>query len=121
MPDSISAPEGLKDAGRALWASYADYQLRPDERVHLRNACRTADMVAALESRWVEQGCPDVTTGSMGQEVIHPLIGELRMQQDALDRAIARIKLPDDAAEGPAESSSDKARRAAMARWSKGA
>lgn len=114
-------PEGLNDAGRALWSSYADYQLRPDERVHLLNACRTADMIAALDARWVELGCPDVTTGSMGQEVIHPLIGEKRQQQDALDRAIARIKLPDDAADAPVESSSDKARRAAMARWSKGA
>lgn len=114
-------PEGLNDAGRELWKSYGELVLRPDERVHLRNACRTADMIAALESRWVEQGCPDVTTGSMGQEVIHPLIGELRMQKDALDRAIARIKLVDDVSDAPQESSSDKARRAAMARWSKGA
>lgn len=118
---SKDLPAGLHDAGAALWSSYADYELRPDERVHLMNACRTADMIAALDARWVELGCPDVTTGSMGQEVIHPLIGEKRQQQDALDRAIARIKLPDAESGAPVESASDKARRAAVARWSRGA
>lgn len=107
-------PKSLQDAGKALWSSIADrYVLRADEIARLEHACRTADMVAMLEAAWVEKGCPTETTGSMGQEVIHPLIGELRSQRAALDGALVRLKLPDD----ESEESGNQQRDAANSRW----
>ncbi|WP_310962139.1 hypothetical protein [Nocardioides terrisoli] len=113
-----TAPADLSDAGRAVWDSIASrYALRPDEVARLHAACRTADMVASLEAAWSERGCPMITTGSMGQEVIHPLIGELRAQRSALDGALTRLKLPDDEGGGVAV---NQQRDAANSKWSTG-
>jgi hypothetical protein len=91
------APEGLQRAGKAVWSSIAaKYELRADELHRLEGICKTADMIASLEGVWVEKGCPTETKGSMGQEIIHPLIGELRAQRAAFDAALVRLKLPDD-------------------------
>ena len=122
MP-AIDPPETLGDAGKALWKrGAAQYGLRPDECAILEDACATTDMVTALEAAWVEAGRPMVSEGSMGQEVIHPLIGEMRAQRAYRDAALARLKLPDaPAAGGKSESSSGKARKAAAARWANGA
>ena len=74
-----SAPDGLSKAGEALWDSIAGkYELRPDEQATLLGAARAADMIAALREAWDDAGRPMLTRGSMGQDVIHPLIGELR-------------------------------------------
>lgn len=116
-------PKGLQDAGKAVWESIASkYALRPDEMHRLEGVCKTADMIAKLEEVWVENGCPTETKGSMGQEVIHPLIGELRAQRAAYDAALVRLKLPDEPAGGAGEGDgSTKARKAAAARWDRGA
>jgi hypothetical protein len=91
-----AAPETLDDAGVAMWESIASkYALRPDEVHRLEAACRTADMVARLEEAWAERGYPMVSSGSMGQEVIHPIIGELRAQRAALNTKLIALKLPD--------------------------
>lgn len=114
---SIPAPKSLADAGRVLWESIASkYALRPDEVHRLEAACKTADMIAALEAAWVEKGCPTETRGSMGQEVIHPLIGELRAQRAALDATLVRFKFPDDETGAPANQQRD----AANSRWATG-
>ena len=95
---SIPAPSDLTEAGRALWDSIAGkYELRPDERATLLGACRAADMIAALREAWDADGRPMLTKGSMGQDVIHPLIGELRSQESQKAALLARLKLPDDA------------------------
>lgn len=119
---NLDAPPNLHDAGQALWASVTSkgYVLRPDELARLESVCKTADMIARLEDVWAEAGFPSITSGSMGQEVIHPLIGELRAQRAALDGALVRLKLPDVGAE-PADDGSVKARKAAAARWDRGA
>lgn len=122
MP-TIKPPNDLADAGKAFWSDVTSrYDLRPDELRVLVQACKTLDMIAKLEAKWVERGEPDLSEGSMGQEVIHPLIGELRAQRAAFERLRAALKLPDVSAEpAPAEDASAKARRAAAARWSRGA
>ena len=119
----MPAPRELSKAGRALWllVGKGNYVLRPDEQSVLLSACKTADMIERLESAWVDAGCPMVSTGSMGQEVIHPLVGEIRAQRAAHARLLAQLKLPDSGEAAPAESASEKARRAAVARWSRGA
>ena len=59
------APEGLGEAGRALWSMIAGpYVLDPDEVVLLAKACRQADIVGALEA---EVGDELMVTGSKGK------------------------------------------------------
>lgn len=90
-------PAALGEAGIRLWDSIAGkYALRPDEESTLLGAARAADMVAALYAAWDESGKPMLTKGSMGQDVIHPLIGELRAQESQQAALLARLKLPDD-------------------------
>ncbi len=108
-------PDGLAEAGSALWSSIAGkYELRPDEKSVLQRACETADMIATLDKAWDDLGRPFMTKGSMGQDVIHPLIGERRAQTAAQARLLAQLKLPDDAA-GPAVNAQ---RTGGQTRWS---
>ena len=119
----VSPPSTLGDAGKALWESVAGkYGLRPDEHAILEDACATTDMLSALEKAWVDEDRPMVSEGSMGQEVIHPLIGEMRAQRAYRDAALARLKLPDAPAKGKnGLTGSGKARKTAAARWANGA
>lgn len=115
---TIPAPGDLADAGVALWDSIAGkYALRPDELARLAAVCRTADTTSFLEKAWIDLGRPMITKGSMGQEVIHPLIGELRSQRAALDAALARLRLPDDADDAAAV---NQQRDAANSKWATG-
>lgn len=122
MP-TVKPPSTLSAAGKALWKSVTSkYVLRPDEAAILEDACAAADVIAALDAAWDEDGRPMTTKGSMGQLVIHPLIGEIRQQRAFRDQALARLKFSDD--EAPAAGVDDvtsKARKAAVARWSRGA
>lgn len=121
MP-KVKAPSTLGKAGKALWVSVTDvYSLRADELAVLEDACAATDMIAALNERWMADGAPSLTRGSMGQEVIHPMIGEIRAQRAFRDQALARLKLPDESASGSESDTSSKARAAAVARWTRGA
>lgn len=112
-------PTSLETAGKALWSGVvAKYTLRVDELAVLESACKTVDTIAALDKAWADLGKPFITTGSMQQEVIHPLIGEKRTQQAALARLLGQLKLPDDAAPGVVP---NQARSAADTRWKHGA
>lgn len=111
-------PDHLGDAGTALWKSIAPkYVLRPDEFARLEAACRTADAIAMLEEAWRESGYSMTSRGSMGQEVIHPLIGELRTQRSALASLLAGLKLPDDES---GEAGVNQQRDAANSKWATG-
>jgi hypothetical protein len=57
------------------------------------------------------------TKGSMGQLVIHPLIGELRAQRSARAALLRQLKLPDDAS---GEVATNQNRDAANASWQPG-
>ena len=113
-----SAPSELSKAGKALWKSIAGkYELRPDEKATLLGAARAADMIAALREAWDADGRPMLTKGSMGQDVIHPLIGELRSQESQKAALLARLKLPDD----PGVPETNQNRSAAQSSWAPGA
>lgn len=113
------APATLSDAGKALWGDVVkSYDLRVDELAVLESACKTADMIAILDKAWDELGKPFMTRGSMGQDVIHPLIGERRTQQAALARLLGLLKLPDEASGAVG---TNPARAAAATRWKHGA
>lgn len=115
----IEAPKTLDAAGKALWARVVPaYTLRVDELAVLEAACKTADMIATLDKEWDALGKPFLTRGSMGQDVIHPLIGELRAQQSQLAKLLGLLKLPD---EVTGAVGANPARAAAATRWKHGA
>jgi hypothetical protein len=111
-------PKSLHGEGIGLWRSISSkFQLRPDEYARLEAAAKVADMLGLLESQWVERGSPMVTKGSMGQEVIHPLIGEIRQQRMSFAALLAGLKLPDEVEDGGAVP--NQHRQAIQARWAK--
>ena len=117
MP-TVKPPKSLKAAGSALWESVASkYVLRSDEVTRLEQACKTADVLMMLEDAWDALGYPMVSVGSMKQEVIHPLIGEIRTQRTSLAALLAGLKLPDD--ESGAEPVNQQ-RDAANSKWATG-
>lgn len=82
-------PKGLGPAGRALWrAVTGDYELEQHELVLLEQACRTADMVAALAAA-VDDG--PLTTG---EGRIRPEVVEARQQRIVLARLLAALRVP---------------------------
>ena len=111
-------PAGIGKAGSKVWkAITSKYELRADELVTLEDVCAATDMIDELESEWRDEGKPMTTSGSMGQKVIHPLIGELRAQRAARNALWRQLKLPDDPA-GDGEEESNQHRGAAQSRWS---
>lgn len=117
---AAKAPTGLQVEGRKFWRSIATkYELRPDELMTLEQACKTIDLIGAMERE--QEGQPATAKGSMGQEVIAPRLDLIRHNRTLLNTLIKSLKLPaDDAGTQQAmQSRSDAARAAARARWSK--
>lgn len=111
---SKNPPDDLQDAGSALWVEIASkYELRPDERAILHDACRMRDLEAAVLSAWGDAGRPMMTIGSQG-EAIHPLIREFRDLATKLTTLLAKLKLPDEVAGAPVNQQRD----AANSKWS---
>ena len=114
-PVGPKAPIGLGKSGKAQWSSIAgSYKLRADEFTILEGACWAADMIVMLRVAWIDAGSPTETKGSMGQQVIHPLIGEMRTQQAAQAALLQKLKLPD-ADDVPV---ANQHRSAANSKWS---
>jgi hypothetical protein len=112
------APEGLGAAGAKLWVGIAGkYELRPDELRVLEDAAFEADVIGILRDGMVGQSL--VVRGSQGQDVIHPLISELRQHRSTLASLVRQLKLPEDDSEAAAGERSATMRGVANARWSK--
>jgi hypothetical protein len=112
------APSGLLAGGRKLWREVAkDHQLRPDQYRILFEACCEADLIDRLQADLKDT--PTTTRGSMGQEVAHPILSELRQHRGTLNTLIKGLALED------TDTSAVDARRAtregatalARARW----
>ncbi|MCW2601856.1 MAG: hypothetical protein JWM02_3685 [Frankiales bacterium] len=111
-------PAGLGSAGSTLWRSVASkYELRADEVAVFADACRTADMIAVMEAGL--EGQPLMVRGSQGQDVINPLISELRQYRAAKASLLRQLKLPDEGSSDVGGELSAKNRAAANARWSR--
>lgn len=114
-------PAGLGHAGKALWRRIAsevdgdDLELRSDELLILEQAARQADTLATLEAAL--EGAPLVVRGSMGQDVAHPLLAEVRLGRAQLAQLLGRLNLGK-AEAAPQTPRTASARRAAQARWS---
>lgn len=118
MPSKTTAPKDLGKGGRRVWRSVTSkYELRVDELVLLEDACRITDMIDSLDEAWADDGRPMTTRGSMGQLVIHPLIGEIRAQRMARNALWRQMKLPDDPT---GEAPTNQNRSAANASWQPG-
>lgn len=85
-------PTGLAKTGRALWrAVLDDYDLTEPEQTMLREACRTADLIDALQNTLDAEGIMGET--SQGRRV-HPAAVELRQQRITLARLWAALRVP---------------------------
>lgn len=118
-----TAPRELGKGGRRLWNSIKSqgYILRPDEVRVLEDACREADLIDDIQSAWkaAKDRAEFMVKGSMGQQVINPLVAELRQHRATLAGLLARLKLPDTQAgsAGTESTRGDQQRAAANARW----
>jgi hypothetical protein len=113
---AITTPSGLGQAGGLLWADISSkYSLRADELRVLEDAAREADLIATLDAGMAGQDL--LVRGSQGQQVINPLISELRQHRGTLASLLRQLKLPDESVS--AEARSTAARAAANARWSR--
>jgi hypothetical protein len=118
MSEKYPCPDSLGEVGTALWEKIvADYDLRADELTTLEDACAASDTVAILDKMWRELGRPVITTGSMGQEVEHPLIGSIDKQRKSRNALWRQLKLPDLDADSPSQNQN---RDAANASWQPG-
>src|SRR4051794_20787006 len=92
---AVKAPEppsGLRKSGRALWrAVLRDYELDEHETTILREACRTADSLDALQGLVDSDGLMSET--SQGPRV-HPALVEARQQRVTFARLLTALRIP---------------------------
>ncbi|MBT1171284.1 hypothetical protein [Bifidobacterium sp. SO4] len=84
----------IKDGkGQRLWRDLtAKWEFTEEEYRLLESACYTADRIT-LERR--EIGDKLTVEGSMGQIVAHPLLAQLRADEEHLAKLLARIEMPE--------------------------
>lgn len=117
-PKTPPPPTGLASGGRALWREVAKtHPLRADHRRILTDCCFEVDLIDALQDAL--EGAPKTVRGSQGQEVIHPLISELRQHRTTLNTLLRALQLAD--SDTSAVDASRSARQSAIglarARW----
>lgn len=111
-------PKGIGAAGKALWDDVTgSYELRADEKRVLEDACRERDLIKRLEDALA--GAELVVRGSMGQDVINPLVSELRQHRATCAALLRQLKLPDSDGSDQGGALSAKNRAAAQARWAR--
>jgi hypothetical protein len=77
------APTGLGARGRALWREVQrDFVLDAVEVELLHQLCATADRCDAIAAELKDQ--PLMTSGSVGQPRVNPLLGALREEEKCL-------------------------------------
>jgi hypothetical protein len=109
------APAGLGAAGRGLWRRVLDeFDLNGAERELLVEACRTSDVLAAIDAALA--GARLTVEGSTGQPRPHPLLAEARAQRRVLDQLVRALALPLPS-ERVGRRRSPTARENALARW----
>ena len=89
----LHAPEGLNQAGKALWTAMTGaYELAPHEAELLRHACRVTDLIGAMDAAIAADGL--TAEGSMGQVVRNPLLQAQADQRRLLDSLFRSMALP---------------------------
>lgn len=90
------------------------YEVEPEERPLLEQACRTADELDRVSEALREASV--TTQGSAGQVTAHPLLAEARNHRATLQKLLDALELPGEG-DGQESATSLRARRAARARW----
>ncbi len=122
-------PSNLGTAGKRLWrAITAEYELAAHELAILESACREADLIARLEA--AAKDAPLTVKGSMGQTVASPYVTELRQHRTTQANLLKSLRLPEHPSDedeheyiAPVRrmTRSEAGRKAALARWGRGA
>lgn len=117
---AMSVPSKLGRKAATFWRDTTKaYELSAHELLLLEGACRELDIIDRLEEGLAGAGL--VVSGSMGQDVAHPLLAEVRQHRAAFGAIVKQLSLPDQADEKPMSPRSSQAQAAANARWSRGA
>ena len=86
-------PRGLENEGQKLWTAVVSaFEMTtadPDKLRVLFDACKTADLLKRLDAAAAK--APLTVKGSMGQEVINPLIGQAQASRMQLAQLLARL------------------------------
>jgi hypothetical protein len=93
----------------------ADFELSDSEQELLEECCRTLDQITRLEGSIADLGT--FVTGSTGQPVMNPAIGEARGQRALLHKLLAVLALPDEEGQTIPAGVCQRARTAAQAKW----
>lgn len=90
------------------------FKWSPDEVERLELIRATADELAVLESAWETEKANGrlMIRGSRNQDVVNPLVAEMRAQRAQLDRLVSKMVVES----GPVMSASERGRHAANAR-----
>ena len=112
MVEHIKTPMGLKTHGKRTWEAVTNkYELRTDELDILEDICREIDLINVLEKELKD--APLMLKGSQGQDVVNPMVTELRQHRATKRSLWAALKLPDD----DAGMGANQQRDAAQSRW----
>jgi len=95
----------------------ADFELNAGELVLLDRAAAITDELERIEQELVER--PLVVSGSRGQDAADPLLREHRQHAEILQRLIEAIGLPLAGFDEGETGTTQRARRAAQARWNR--
>lgn len=111
----LAEPPDLGADGLQLWREIVEvYELSPAETETLRQAARTADIVAALDySMWHSTA---MIKGSQGQDKLNPLFAAVADQRRLLDGLIRSLNLPMPG-EVEGKRRSPQQQQAAQTRW----
>jgi hypothetical protein len=114
--EAPEAPEGLGEAGLALWQHVVgEFDLQPAEAALLVQACRTVDELEAISEALADG--PAVVVGSTGQPKASPLFAEARAHRVVLAKLLEQMALPEvDEDEGRTPNQL-RASKAASVRW----
>jgi hypothetical protein len=120
MTDEKSTPRPprlLGKRGRAMWRTlWAKYDFDPHETDLVVEVCRTLDTIEDLSTQIDADGT--MITGSTGQQILHPAIGERRQEQASYGRLVQMLNLPAaDGGVGLQRADSARASAASNARW----
>jgi hypothetical protein len=117
-------PKDLKDAGKSLWVDVTEVspELSPTDQYILYKACKLADHLEELEQGQMERDL--IARGSMGQEIVSPLVPEIRQFTAQLTATLFKLKIPDasidrirDKQRGTGRFDSTSGKKAAEKKW----
>lgn len=116
LPAPPAAPDGLGEAGCALWTAAAgEFDLDPAELAVLAEAARTVDELHRLHLALADAEV--IVPGSTGQQRVNPLFAEVRSHRATLARLTTALALPDEEEEVGRTPASKRAQHAAQVRW----